>query len=713
MSAAALEQGRERHRRGDLAGAIALYQLVLRDAPGDAVAWHLKGVAEHQAGTLDAALASAAQAIAHGGREPSYLLLEGGVLHDRGALGEAEARFDEAARAAPRWAMPLVELARVRMDAGRADEALTALQAAVAAEPGYGRAWATAGNCLAMLDRHDQAERALGEALRLDPRDALSRFNLARLHSLRADGEGALREAEAAARIDPGLAAAHRLAGDLRRRRHELDAALTAYGHAIRAAPRELGTRFAQADLLAEAGHAGEAQREYGHVATHFPGSLRAALGAELTLPPVYESVAHLDECRERFAAGMERLHAASGRFAGQEPRWANFLLAYQGRDDMALQTRYGELLTRVLPPAELRETPRRERVRVGFVSHFFHDHPVGRYFRPWIRGLDPERFEVFTYASNELRDATTAAIATSSAIFRPTAGHVEERIAAAIAADQPDVLVYPELGMHGATMALAARRLAPRQLAAWGHPVTSGLATIDGFLSVAAMEPEGAQASYREPLLLLPGIGTAYAFPEGAHGKAPQLPEGRRYLVPQSLFKIHPDNDTLLAEVLARDPAGMLVMFASPWPEVTRAFLTRIGRAFTSRGVDASRRVAMIQGYLPHADYRALNAACDVMLDTLHWSGGNTSLDALGAGLPVVTLPGPLMRGRQSAAMLRAAGAPELIAGTPGQYVELALTTRRGDWERRLREGAANLADPAPIERLGEILYSPGGIAR
>lgn len=78
-----------------------------------------------------------------------------------------------------------------------------------------------------------------------------------------------------------------------------------------------------------------------------------------------------------------------------------------------------------------------------------------------------------------------------------------------------------------------------------------------------------------------------------------------------------------------------------------------------------------------------------------------------------VVTLPGALMRGRQSAAMLRLAGAPELIAASQEEYVELAVTTRRGDWERRLREGAGRFADPAPIAGLEDILYSPGGMAR
>jgi CRISPR-associated protein Csy1 len=81
-----------------------------------------------------------------------------------------------------------------------------------------------------------------------------------------------------------------------------------------------------------------------------------------------------------------------------------------------------------------------------------------------------------------------------------------------------------------------------------------------------------------------------------------------------------------------------------------------------------------MLKPDLPHAAYMRLNAVCDVMLDSLHWSGGNTSIDAIAAGLPIVTLPGALMRGRQSAAMLEAASLAELVVANPDAYVAKAV---------------------------------------
>ncbi len=109
----------------------------------------------------------------------------------------------------------------------------------------------------------------------------------------------------------------------------------------------------------------------------------------------------------------------------------------------------------------------------------------------------------------------------------------------------------------------------------------------------------------------------------------------------------------------------------------------------------------------LAHKDYLRVNRVCDAMLDTLYWSGGNTSLDALACGLPIVTLPGALMRGRQTAGMLRVIGVTDLVAGDRGDYVRLA-TRLAGDaaWRGELRrriEGARDklFDDRAPIERL------------
>ena len=172
--------------------------------------------------------------------------------------------------------------------------------------------------------------------------------------------------------------------------------------------------------------------------------------------------------------------------------------------------------------------------------------------------------------------------------------------------------------------------------------------------------------ATTRERLALLPGLGTRYA--HAARDAEPRtradfgLPEDRTlYLVPQSLFKIHPDNDALIARVLAARSARRRgdVRRRTTTTLTQRVRARGSAAALAAHGLDVHERVLLPRAlHAARARTCALNELCDVMLDTLHWSGGNTSLDALAmraAGGHAARAT--LMRGRQSLAMLRIAG--------------------------------------------------------
>jgi CRISPR-associated protein Csy1 len=398
------------------------------------------------------------------------------------------------------------------------------------------------------------------------------------------------------------------------------------------------------------------------------------------------------------------------------ELRWSNFLLAYQGGDDRELQQRYAALAGRLVAAGcpEWRDPIARRarggyRVRIGFASAFFRDVTAGRYFERWITDLPREQFEVWVYHLAPQRDALTERIAACADHFRSCPLWRPSQIAPRVRADRLDVLVYPELGMAAVTFALAALRLAPLQCAGWGHPVTTGHSTIDVYFSSAAMEPPDGAKHYTERLVTLPGIGTTYPRPE-FRGPATRgqfdLPEGVPLLLcPQSLFKIHPDNDRLFARVLGAVPSARLVFFEGRHPRLTAAFGARLAAA----GIPSERTV-----FLPpcgHEEYLRVNAVCDIMLDTVHWSGGNTSLDALATGLPIVTLPGAFMRSRQSAGMLRLMGVDELIAKDADDYVAIAARACSDrDWrlalvERIIAAQSRVFDDPAPMAALTAFL--------
>jgi CRISPR-associated protein Csy1 len=436
------------------------------------------------------------------------------------------------------------------------------------------------------------------------------------------------------------------------------------------------------ARTLARAGENLGANTIYQDVLATNPNSWQAKLGTALTLPIIYHDNQHLTAARSRLAKELKALKAWQPVHLPllKDLLWSNFFLAYQGLDDLRLQSDYGDWLHQWASCAQDRPNqvhPGRSTLRrIGFISSFFRDCTVGHYFGRWPGALRKAGFEVIVYQLGANRDHYTRTIANSASKFC----HLNDnpaQCAAKILEDKLDALIYPELGMDAQVLVLAALRLAPLQCCAWGHPVTSGLPTVDIYFSCAAMEPPGAQTHYREQLVSLPGLGTSYPMPlepSAANRRDLGLPENRTlYLLPQSPFKIHPDTDALLAQVLAGDTAGTLVLFTGQDRRVTDKLLTRLGTALAKTGADPKAQMLLLP-IMPRSRYLQINRCCDLMLDPPHWSGGNTALDALSSGLPIITLPSAYMRGRQSAAMLTLLELPELVAHNVQDYVAKAL---------------------------------------
>src|SRR6185369_5383992 len=291
----------------------------------------------------------ARRGIAAGGDLPAFLLFEGDLLHDRGELDAAEERFARAAAARPRWVPALMALGRVRLDRARFDEAHAAFAAAVEADPAHARAWNNLGVALERLARFDEAAEAFAKSVALDPGYALANLNLARALDGR-DSAAAIRHAEAAVRADPRLAEAWLLLSDIHRRHFSLEHALSAAESGLSLSPGHARLAAARAEILSHMGRTDESAAAYRELAARLPDSFRAALGANLLLPRIYESLDHLEETRHGFEAGLARLRDGRYRFSAPEvalaeARWTNFYLPYHGRDDRALQKTYGDIL--------------------------------------------------------------------------------------------------------------------------------------------------------------------------------------------------------------------------------------------------------------------------------------------------------------------------------------------------------------------------------
>lgn len=618
--------------------AIEIAKELLRRRADDLEAWLLLGNAGLQSGDFNLAVRAFQKLVA---RQPSEVALQRGLAMALNARGT-------------RW-----------RKAGDETSALQDFAQAVEAFPAHPQAAFNAALCAAATGNHHESRRWLDRHLTHHASDLEAQWLwFESVDAPALDALQSLRWQQLLQQPVDGLDIS--LRARVLARFGEPDHVLAAW--AMCDAPQQSRIGYTVADRLRQRNEC-EAARAIFAATAKGAGQphIRASLAAAMTMPLLPDSVAHIAECRAQSRDALRDLRNRidewdMSNLRLQDLAWSNFYLAYHGEDDLPLQREYAQLLqdmaARVWP--HWQQAPRCTHPRkVVLLSSFWRHCTVGVYFAGWIDWLREAGFEVVIYQLGPQRDAMTDALfaRASRGVFWEES-HGMEALVDAIRDEQAALLLYPELGMDTRIFPLAALRLARRQVVAWGHPVTTGFQTLDGYFTCAEMEPEHASMQYSERLLPLPGLGVAYsrpAIPPAVGRSALGLPEqGTLMLMPQSLFKVHPQMDALMAEVLAACPHARLVLF-DLLPQFRQPFERRLRRSLSQREVDPSRLI-----WLPGCDrerYLQINMACDVMLDSLYFSGGNTSLDAFQVGLPVLSSEGTFMRGRQTAAMLRRLG--------------------------------------------------------
>jgi predicted O-linked N-acetylglucosamine transferase (SPINDLY family) len=589
---------------------------------------------------------------------PSELLMRAVALHQAGRLDEAGAIYQELLRRNPEDSHALHYLGLIALQQGRYPDAVNLIERAINSDRLVPAFYCNLGNAYKAMGQIDSAIAAYLEAVRLDP----------------------------------GFQAAHNNLGNMYLEQGNLAAAVSSYRQALALQPDFAEVRWQLAmsklQLVAESENELEAGRA--------------------------EFLDELANLNAWFDTRMALGYRAVGVY---QP----FFLAYQEVNNHDLLSRYGTLCARLmkfwlddqgLPPVV---APHNPVVRVGVVSAHIKNHSVwNAIVKGWFQHLDRSRIELHLFHTGLKEDEETEWARQQAKSFEGGSKSLRQWVDA-ITAKQLDVLIYPEIGMDQMTVKLASMRLVPVQIASWGHPETTGLPTMDYYLSAEDIEPPAAQDGYVEQLILLPHLGVCY-HPMQVAGIEPDFAklgidaERPVLICPGAPFKYVPQHDHVLVEIARKLGSCQFVFFTHQLHGLSEKLHRRLERVFSEAGLNFGDYGVFIP-WQPRDAFYGLMRRANVFLDTMGFSGFNTAMQAVECGLPVVAREGRFMRGRLASGILRRMGMAELIVDTEDEYVDLAVRlVQDEEYRREIRQcietnRAVLFDDVAPVRALEDFL--------
>jgi len=571
----------------------------------------------------------------------------------------------------------------------QSQKAIESYKKALELRPEYTEAHNNLGVTLQELGKLEDALACFERAIQLNHNYAEAFNNAGNTFQQANNYQMAIECYEKALQINPNYVDAYINCGNTFKASKEFDRALDCYKKVIQVESRSSLAHYLMGEVYYEIGNARAAQLSYQtaiEIKPDFPEARFAFAVAQI--PKVFTSNDSIEQTRKRFKEELDSLEqwlptskAIKGftGIGGHQP----FYLAYQELDNKDLIARYSNLGTTILKFWQkdrgmiYQPSPNKGRIHLGIVSAHFSNHPVWHAItKGLLVNIDKAKFEIHLFDLGKSEDDETALAKKNGASY--TCGrHDLKQWSRNILEMNIEILLFPEIGMDPLTREIASLRLAPIQIASWGHPETTGLKTIDYFLSAENLEPENAQQNYSEKLVLLPNLGT-YFEPSniqasnlnlkelGINGAIPIL------LCPGSPSKYSPENDYVFTEIAKKLKKCQFIFFDFQ-KHLTNILKERLEQKFQNEGLVINEYVKFIP-FLDKESFCSLMQQSDLYLDTIGFSGFNTAIQAIECDLPIVTMDGEFMRGRLASGLLKRIGLNPLIAKSKDEYITFAI---------------------------------------
>jgi predicted O-linked N-acetylglucosamine transferase (SPINDLY family) len=679
--------------------ALTSYGQALKLNPNFAPAWNNRGNELRALGRPAEALDSFDKAAALMPRDAVVQYSRATALADLGRFEDAAAGFTQALALQPHFAIALAARGGVLLKLDRFAEALKDLDQALAANANDVELLNNRGVTLYQLKRTEEARASYDKALTLAPSHVESLLNRAFLLQAIGDPEGALADYEKTVALAPANARAFNGRGSVLHTLKREQAALADFDKA-------LALDAGLADAWANRAHLRwSLNQDYDGAAA----DLAAALGVNPDLPYARGELLHL----KMFAADWDDFDAQKrlvdqGVQAGKQIV-RPFVYQAVSSSPADLQACSRIFAKSLFPPLEsVRIAPRdHARIRIGYVSADFREQATAYLMAGLYELHDKSRFEIIAIDNgggdgSSMRRRLEAAF--DKVIYINQMSDAEA--AARIRAEEIDILVNLNGYFGTPRMGIFARRPAPIQVNYLGFPATLGAPYIDYIIADRILIPEGEQHFYDEKVVWLPD---SYQVNDSRRAIASDIPSRASLGLPEDGFvfcnfnqsyKLTPDIFTCWMRLLRQVEDSVLWLPAAKPP-----FEANVARQAERQGVDPGR--IRFAPFLPLEQHLARLKRADLFLDGLPYNAHTTASDALWAGLPLITCRGTSFPGRVAASLLQAAGLPELVTESLGDYEKLALALARDI--ARLAAVRQKLAD----NRLTCPLFDTGRFAK
>ena len=729
------EAGFRYHQTGRLDEAERIYRQVLSLDKRHAGSLHLLGVVSLQKGQLELAAEMIGKAIAENSRVAAYHSNLGLVRQRQGRLDDAVVSYQRAIALKSDIAETHYNLGNALRAQGKFDEAIAAYRRAISIRPNYAEAHNNLGDALREQGKLEESVAACRQALALDPNLADANYNLGNALRDQGKLDDAIAFYRQAIGIDPNYAEAHNNLGVALKRQGKLAEAVVCYKQAIVLNPdyaeahSNLGNALRAQDRLADAvisferaitlkpdyaeaysnlGNALQEQNKFADAVlsyeraivlkpdyAEFHSNLGNALKGQgeladavisyeraITLKPDYaEAHSNLGNALQEqgnhagAATSYERALALKPDFAEVHNNLLmglHYSPVYSNADILERARRFSSHCQGTSVATEFANLPvPKRRLRIGYVSGDFGNHPVGYFLAGILPAHDRAAVEVFCYSNRAIDDDMTGRLRRSADRWRGIVGVSDADAALMIRRDGIDILV--DLSGHTAKnrLLLFARRPAPVQVTWLGYFGTTGLTTMDYILADRFVAPEDAAPYYTESIWRLPDSYLCFSPPDfNLPVLTPPATRGSPITFGSfnNLAKTSPDTIALWARVLQRVAGSRLLLKTKSLAD--QSVQQRLLEQFAIHGIGSDRLV--LEGAAPRAELLGSYNRIDIALDPTPYGGGTTSAEASWMGVPVVTLRGKTWVGRVTESIISTIGLSECVASSPDEYVEI-----------------------------------------